>query len=98
MFSIRRLHDRNRPGWLVVFWFAPWAIYVVTTMLQRMAPELIEQAAVPIGLASLLAGCLWIWMFIGLACRRGTRGANRFGPESPSPPPKSSVGELAGAH
>ena len=97
-FSITRLHDRNRPGWLVVFWFAPWAIYVVTTMLQRMAPELIEQAAVPIGLASLLAGCLWIWMFIGLACRRGTRGANRFGPESPSPPPKSSVGELAGAH
>jgi uncharacterized membrane protein YhaH (DUF805 family) len=98
MFGITRLHDRNRPGWLVVFWFAPWAIYVATTTLQRIAPDLVQQMALPIGLAALLSGGLWIWTFVGLGLRRGTPGTNRFGPENRSPPPRNSVGELAGAH
>jgi uncharacterized membrane protein YhaH (DUF805 family) len=54
--------------------------------------------ALPIGLAALLSGGLWIWTFVGLGLRRGTPGTNRFGPENRSPPPTSSVGELAGAH
>ncbi len=97
IFSIKRLHDRNRPGWQVVFWFAPWIVYRVADTLQRMAPDRFESLAVYIGIASVLSAGFWLWMFVGLGLRRGTPGVNRFGPEDQYSPPEVNVRELARA-
>lgn len=91
MFSIKRLHDRNRPGWLVVFWFAPWIVYLASGMVQRAMPEQFESLAPYIAIAALLSVGFWIWMLVGLGFRRGKPGENRFGPGDQHPQPEHTV-------
>jgi uncharacterized membrane protein YhaH (DUF805 family) len=92
VFSIKRLHDRNRPGWRAVFWFAPWIVYMGADSLQRMAPDWFEPLALYFGIAFVLSAGIWVWTSIGLGFRRGTLGANRFGSEDEYPPPEVTLG------
>jgi uncharacterized membrane protein YhaH (DUF805 family) len=72
-FAIRRLHDRNKRNWLVVFWLAPWVFLTIIYAFPDAA-----------GTASLvwsnaISFFLWLWILIELGFRRGTLGENRYG-------------------
>jgi uncharacterized membrane protein YhaH (DUF805 family) len=69
----KRLHDRGKSGW--------WLLLFV------VAPLLLVEAGVPTAnetarmVFAYEAFALHLWSFVELGCRRGTRGANRYGPD-----------------
>lgn len=68
--GIKRLHDREKPGWwLWLFWFVP-------TLCNLITPD----DAVAIALLS-VGACISIWGFVELACLKGTDGPNTYGPD-----------------
>ena len=67
--SIRRLHDCGLSGWLYAVWLASVAALTFLES-ERQAPLLRQ--------AEWLPGLLWL-VLIGFV--RGTRGANRYGPD-----------------
>jgi uncharacterized membrane protein YhaH (DUF805 family) len=69
--SIKRLRDRNKSGWWIVPFIVAPGVYI----------HLCDTTPF-IGLAIFIA---FIWGFIELACLRGTRGPNRFGPDPLAP-------------
>lgn len=81
--GVKRLHDRNKSGWWLLFFIG--------------APALLEGAArampgMESGILGLLGAGINIWMIIELGFLRGTAGSNRFGPDplasgGASPPP-----------
>ncbi len=75
---VRRLHDRNKSAW----WMAPF--YGVPILggfaLGSMKDTAQTDSAIAVG-ASLALLALSVWVFIDLGCLRGTRGANRYGPD-----------------
>jgi uncharacterized membrane protein YhaH (DUF805 family) len=80
---IKRLHDRNRSGW----WALPFL--VVPTLLGYVGDMLGDSYAA--FAVQLVAGVLTLWGFVETFCLRGTRGANRFGPD---PLPKTRRGTI----
>jgi uncharacterized membrane protein YhaH (DUF805 family) len=71
--GIKRLHDRDQSGWwILLFYFGP----AVASALARNSDS--GAAALILGLASL---AISIWAFVVLACLRGTRGPNQYGPD-----------------
>jgi uncharacterized membrane protein YhaH (DUF805 family) len=82
--GIKRLHDRDKPGWwLVIF-------YVVPSILSGtggyMAYDAGEQTSVSM-LLSLVSLALSLWGFVELGCLRGTIGPNQYGPDPIAPQP-----------
>jgi uncharacterized membrane protein YhaH (DUF805 family) len=81
--GIKRLHDRNRSGWLLlVFYIVPGVLLTVALVLgfYGMASDSPGSvgAAVILGLVGVAIG---IWAVIELGCLRGTIGSNRYGPD-----------------
>jgi uncharacterized membrane protein YhaH (DUF805 family) len=71
--GIKRLHDRNKSGWwLLFFYLALPALAVIGFLLNQTGM---------MGVIFLAAAAIFLWMFIELACLRGTIGPNRFGPD-----------------
>jgi uncharacterized membrane protein YhaH (DUF805 family) len=78
--SIRRLHDRNRPSWWVApVMFGPFVLAGVAQLFgdsQEIGPTC---GRLFFMLASL---GMWAWGWVEIGFRRGTKGPNRFGPET----------------
>jgi uncharacterized membrane protein YhaH (DUF805 family) len=71
---VKRIHDRNKSGWLALLLYVPLVIsYIITFTLGQQSP-----ANAVIGLVLLGVG---IWFFIEFGCMRGTIGANAYGPD-----------------
>jgi uncharacterized membrane protein YhaH (DUF805 family) len=68
---VRRLHDRNIRGWLVVLWIAPWLVFWMGAKFERDLSVLFLLSLIP---------CICI--FVALGFLRGTQGENRYGPQS----------------
>ena len=84
----KRLHDRGKSAsWLIVFCGLPivCAIVMVVTAgaagLGHGAPDLRRWPVVLTMIAALVALAILVWGFVEFYCLRGTRGANRFGPD-----------------
>lgn len=78
LFSIRRLHDRDKSGhWLWLFAFVPGVLNAVGNAIMMVRPEAVLVAIVP----TLVALGITIWMIVELGFLRGTPGPNRFGPD-----------------
>ncbi|MEW6453712.1 MAG: DUF805 domain-containing protein [Pseudomonadota bacterium] len=82
--GIKRLHDRDKPGWwLVIF-------YVIPAFLSGgsaySAYDAGEQTSVSM-LLSLVGLALSLWGFVELGCLRGTVGPNKYGPDPIAPQP-----------
>ena len=71
--SIKRLHDRDRSAW----WMIPF--FVVPGLINQFADRLPE-TVYAYSIADAIALVLYIWAFIELACLRGTRHPNFYGP------------------
>lgn len=74
--SRKRLHDRDKSGWwLFVFYFLPALPFVADVMLglEPGSGTSIVMALVPLVIVA--------WVLFELGVGKGTRGANRFGPD-----------------
>ena len=70
----KRMHDRNKSGWLVLLYYVPAVLaYIVGSTAGGDS-----QAT---GILSLISLGIGIWFFVEFGCMRGTIGANRFGPD-----------------
>ena len=77
--TVKRLHDRNRSGYLAAFLLVPSIITAVTDMLGLTSGSNILGP-----LDYVLSGFVLIvtvWFFIDLGCLRGTVGNNQYGPD-----------------
>ena len=69
--GIKRLHDRDKSGWWLAFF------YLVPAILQGIGGGIGG-----IGFILSLAGfAISIWAFVELGCLRGTSGPNQYGPD-----------------
>jgi uncharacterized membrane protein YhaH (DUF805 family) len=89
---IKRMHDRNRSGWLFLILLVPTLIFV-TLLFTWVGPSLVEAAAgkpvsepptldnlgITVVALGAVVAAIHLWFFIEFACLRGTIGANRFG-------------------
>jgi uncharacterized membrane protein YhaH (DUF805 family) len=74
--AVKRLHDCNRSGWWVVFF------YIVPGILQSIGDQLEGVAAYVFYLPAL---AIWIWSLVQLGFLRGTDGPNQYGPDPLQP-------------
>jgi uncharacterized membrane protein YhaH (DUF805 family) len=76
--SVKRAHDRDRPTWLVVAFFA---MMILVDVLQLLGLGQTADGPTTLGLA---IGIPWIifafYMFVELGFLRGTPGMNQYGP------------------
>lgn len=71
--GVKRLHDRDKRGlWLVLFYLAPLLFGMAGVVTASPAASWLCVAA---------ALAIHAWSFVELGLRRGTRGANHFGPD-----------------
>ncbi len=87
---IKRIHDRNKSGWLVWVLYGPVILAAIFSIAAFVAIALGSSEIASLGI---LSGVLWIavvvvaiWFFIEFGCMRGTVGVNRYGAD---PVPRS---------
>lgn len=83
---IKRIHDRNKSGWLVWALYGPMIPLILLVIGIFIALGLQESAAagvlgVAAGIFGIAVAIVGIWFFIEFGCMRGTIGANRYGPD-----------------
>lgn len=72
--TVKRLHDRNRTGWLALVFYVPSWLHNILAESPPFGPAFWLTSMVA-AVASLAA----LWFLIELGFFRGTRGPNRFG-------------------
>ena len=80
--SAKRLHDRDRTGWWLLWQLLVILLAVFLTVVAFAVPK--EQGAVWYALAGaavLVAFIISVWLFVQIGFLRGTQGPNRFGPD-----------------
>ncbi len=90
---VKRIHDRNKPGWLCLVLYVPTVLFMVL-LIVLIAGSVIEAArtgaytppavgalAIVVGLLALTSAGVGLWFFIEFGCLRGTVGPNRYGPD-----------------
>jgi uncharacterized membrane protein YhaH (DUF805 family) len=80
---IKRIHDRNKSGWLVWVLYGPMILALLFSIAAFIAIALGSNEIASLGIIS---GVLWvavlvvaIWFFIEFGCMRGTVGSNQYG-------------------
>ena len=76
---VKRLHDRNRPGYFAAFMLVPLILKGATDVMGLTGDPLDQNALDYVFLA--VIGVVGIWFFVELGCLRGTVGPNRYGPD-----------------
>lgn len=83
---VKRIHDRNKSGWLVWLFYIPAIlalIFLIGTIIAGVSSA--TAAAATLGIIAAVLGVMFfgvaIWFFIEFGCLRGTIGANRYGPD-----------------
>jgi uncharacterized membrane protein YhaH (DUF805 family) len=76
---VKRLHDRDRPAWLVGLFLAPSLITSITNLIGVTGNPLAFNILdfLPFALSVIIA----VWAFVELGCLRGTAGTNQHGPD-----------------
>ena len=84
--SVKRLHDRDRTGWWLLWQLLIILLAVFLAVVAFAVPK--EQGAVWYALAGaavLVAFIISVWLFVQIGFLRGTQGPNRFGPDPLGP-------------
>src|SRR5512144_1367791 len=79
--SAKRLHDRDRTGWWLIWQLLILILAVILVVVAVVVPN--EQGALWYALAGapgLAAFVISVWLFVQIGFLRGTEGPNRFGP------------------
>lgn len=69
--AVKRLHDRDRSGWLVIIIWAQTAVSMLAALYPGSRLQVIAQV---------LFGLVQLWMLVDLGILDGTKGPNRYGP------------------
>jgi len=77
---VKRLHDRNRTGYLAVLGLAPGLVYNLADLAGFNSGDPAKMNVLEIVLL-VVTSIVGIWFFIELGCLRGTVGSNRYGPD-----------------
>lgn len=80
--SAKRLHDRDRTGWWLIWQLLILILAVILVVVAIAVPK--EQGALWYALAGapgLAAFVISVWLFVQIGFLRGTEGPNRFGPD-----------------
>lgn len=91
---IKRIHDRNKSGWLVWLIYAPLILAIIFMVAAIAAGAAsVTGAAATLGIIAGVLGVVFfgvaIWFFVEFGCMRGTIGANKYGPDPvPRPVPR----------
>ena len=77
---IKRIHDRDKSGWLAALPYALIIIFVIGVVVSAIAQSTLAMilAVVLWGLAMLVVA---LWFFIEFGCLKGTTGPNTYGPD-----------------
>jgi uncharacterized membrane protein YhaH (DUF805 family) len=83
---IKRIHDRNKTGWLVWLLYIPLIVLIIFVVGAIVAGAThATAAAATLGIIAVVIGialfCVAVWFFIEFGCMRGTIGANKYGPD-----------------
>jgi uncharacterized membrane protein YhaH (DUF805 family) len=77
---VKRIHDRDKPGWLVLLPLAA-GVLVVIAGIAGVGSGSEVMAGVFAGIALLALIGIGLWFFVEFGCMRGTVGPNRYGPD-----------------
>jgi len=88
---IKRIHDRNKPGWMCLILYVPVVLFVVL-LIAWLAAAITEAAETgsfnppPLGalgvtviLLAMVSSGISLWFLVEFGCLRGTIGPNRYG-------------------
>jgi uncharacterized membrane protein YhaH (DUF805 family) len=76
--ATKRLHDRDKSGWWLLFFYVVPAILTGTHNALVRTGE--ESAILLAAVCALISGVISLWMLIELGFLRGTPGPNGYGP------------------
>ena len=77
---VKRIHDRDKPGWLVLLPAGAAVLVVIAGIVGvGSGSEVVAGAFAGMALLALLG--IGIWFFVEFGCMRGTVGPNRYGPD-----------------
>jgi uncharacterized membrane protein YhaH (DUF805 family) len=76
---VKRLHDRNRPGYFAAFLLVPLVLNSVTDVMGLTGNPFNQNALDYVFIAIIVV--VAIWFFVELGCLRGTVGPNQYGPD-----------------
>ena len=80
--TVRRLHDTNRSGWLLLAFFGALVIFALATGFAVAAEASDSNATTITGLAAaLLLLLVTVGIFLVFMVQRGTHGPNPYGPD-----------------
>ena len=81
--GVKRLHDRGRPGYVVIVFFIPWLLHQITNLLEITGDfTSLNSLDLVFFLVNLLIS---IWFIVDLGFLRGTRNTNQYGPDPAEP-------------
>jgi uncharacterized membrane protein YhaH (DUF805 family) len=81
--NVKRAHDRDRPTWLVVVFFA---VLILLNVLQLLGLGQTADGPTTLYLVIAIPWFIFaVYLFVELACLRGTSGDNRYGPDPLAP-------------
>jgi uncharacterized membrane protein YhaH (DUF805 family) len=76
---VKRLHDRGRPGYMVIVFLVPWLLHQIANLIGITGdPTSVNSLDVLFFGVNIVIG---IWFVIDLGILRGTRGENPHGPD-----------------
>jgi uncharacterized membrane protein YhaH (DUF805 family) len=78
---IKRIHDRNKTGWLVLLPYVPLVLLLVFDGIAALAGGGTGAIGVLTVIFMIAFGVIGIWFFVEFGCLRGTIGANQYGPD-----------------
>lgn len=90
---IKRIHDRNKPGWFCLILYGPVTLFVVLLIVWlagaistaaetgTFSPPPLGALGISVILLAMLSSAIALWFFVEFGCLRGTVGPNRYGPD-----------------
>lgn len=76
--TVKRLHDRSKSAWWVLLFYI---LPIVLSGAKEILASLEGAAFAAAVIVAIIGTVISIWAFVEIGCLRGTRGANRYGPD-----------------
>ena len=88
---VKRMHDRNRPGWMCLVLYVPATLFFALLIVWlagaiadvaatgTFSPPALGPLGISVILLAMISAIVGLWFFVEFGCLRGTVGPNRYG-------------------